>query len=192
LVNNAQEMEKIWYSQDSFERKCILSARIPDSADDIKRIEKHLLAFKKIVSDAKKLYQELPRHTTTAGGYYKEHPLVIKGSDGTGEPIFDNYQGVIFNGDDLASMAHETFCLRPFEFEGTNKFCKTARKPYDLLVKAVLISAKRHLGKDIEIDSDGDLEDWKEAIQFYQNILKRKISKNWFKEITKSENYKLA
>ena len=82
----------------------------------------------------------LPAHSASAGGYYADQPLVIRGGDGVGEP--DGHGRVInFNGDEATGMAHETFYLsrtgRHFQF------CKTARKPYDLVVCAVLLAAMR-------------------------------------------------
>ena len=60
-------------------------------------------------------------------------------------------------------LDHESFFLTP---ETTNwNFCKTARKPYDLLVCAVLLSAYNILG--YELSSDGGFEDWQPAIDFY-------------------------
>ena len=38
--------------------------------------------------------------------------------------------------------------------------CKTAYKPYDVAVTAVLCAAKRHLGADIVVASDGERKDW--------------------------------
>jgi hypothetical protein len=51
-----------------------------------------------------------------------------------------------------------------------HQFCKTARKPYDTVVCAVLHLYEYHIGKDVHISSDGDLEDdgW---VLAYQMIL---------------------
>ncbi len=43
------------------------------------------------------------------------------------------------------------------------EFCKTAYKPYDLAVTAFLVVAKHHLGKQLVLTSDGDIENWQEA-----------------------------
>ena len=191
LVEHSASLREIWYSKDSYERKCILSSRIPEHKTDVEAIDKYLQAFKRIVADTKKLYANLPPNTTSAGGGYENNPLTIKGADGTGEPLFCPYDGIIFNGDSSIDMDHETLCLIPFDTDNLNFFCKTARKPYDLLVKAVLISAKRHFGKNMTLDSDGEISDWKETIQLYQDTLKRKVNKHWFKEIRKSNDYSL-
>jgi hypothetical protein len=93
---------------------------------------------------------------------------------------FDNIR---FNG--IGDDGHETLYL---EREGKAQeyltedskgkrfmFCKTAMKPYDKFVTAVLFLAKVHLGEDIEISSDGDVEDWQEGIQ----LVNEKLGKNY-------------
>ena len=49
--------------------------------------------------------------------------------------------------------------------------CKTARKPYDLAVTAVLIAAKRHFGTDILVSSDGEGSEWDPARDLCQDAL---------------------
>jgi len=39
-------------------------------------------------------------------------------------------------------------------------FCKTDRRPYDLLVAASLLVLKRHLGKGVRVMTDGKDSDW--------------------------------
>ena len=122
----------------------------------------------KVVEEAKLLYSKLPEYTDTAGGYYKDQPIKLCGGHGTGEPMFENDK-IVFNGDESVGLAHETFYVTPetFEFE----FCKTARKPYDLMACAVLISMKKHL-KGFSYSSDGDLADWTPAQVFYKSVIK--------------------
>jgi len=43
------------------------------------------------------------------------------------------------------------------------EFTKTARRNYDLAVTASLIVAKRHLGEDIAVSSDGYDSEWQDA-----------------------------
>ena len=50
-------------------------------------------------------------------------------------------------------------------------FTKTAYKPYDLAVTVCLVIAKHHLGEDIIVRSDGDMENWHEAIQLCEKFL---------------------
>lgn len=83
---------------------------------------------------------------------------------------------IYFNG--IGEEAHETFYIDRvsedssletyYTDERKGKYfecCKTARKDYDLAVSCVLIIAKRHLGEDIIVGSDGDNadEEWQNA-----------------------------
>ncbi len=78
----------------------------------------------------------------------------LAGYDGTGMPDYTN--GVSLNGlgpdDD-----HETFLI-----DGTPgwTFCKTAAKPYDVIVTASLLALKGRIGDGILLTSDGEYEDW--------------------------------
>lgn len=49
--------------------------------------------------------------------------------------------------------------------------CKTAYKPYDLFVTAVLIAAKHHLGDMFRVSSDGDEPDWNDGRQLCMSVL---------------------
>lgn len=49
--------------------------------------------------------------------------------------------------------------------------CKTAFRPYDLAVQCLLVIARYHLGKDIEVSSDGEKENWAEAVTLCQEML---------------------
>jgi len=152
----------------------------------------------KIVEDCKKLYKHLPKHTDSAGGYYSDKPLYLNGCFAYKLPQF-NSKMIHFNGgscpakdrvkddyrwrdlgykENQEDLGHETFDIRPApkkcewgkDSDGFS-FCKTSRKPYDLMVKAVLIVCKHYLKDDIDISSDGDGEDWIEAAKFVQSIL---------------------
>jgi hypothetical protein len=65
----------------------------------------------------------------------EDYGIIIRGPDGFGEPIInDDY--IALNGDRENNLEHETFLIengQPDEFN----FCKTARKPYDLVVNAI-------------------------------------------------------
>jgi len=123
----------------------------------------------KVLAEAKKLYEKLPEQTDTAGGYSKELPLKLCDGNGKGKPVFHTTE-ICFNGDGSVDLDHETFSVTPdpIDFE----FCKTARKPYDLMVCAVLISMKKHL-VNFSYSSDGDAEDWKPAKKFYKSVIKK-------------------
>lgn len=72
---------------------------------------------------------------------------------------------VRFNG--LGDQGHETFYLprelelKEWDEDGTRfHFCKTARKPYDVVVTAVLCLVAHHLPTYFELGSDGEPKEW--------------------------------
>lgn len=69
------------------------------------------------------------------------------------------YGGINFNG--TAELSHECFVLREhFNQNEAFNFCKTAQKPYDIMVTACLLLLKHYLGNAIEISSDGYKHNW--------------------------------
>jgi hypothetical protein len=118
--------------------------------------------WKQFKETCKKLHDSLPEKTDTAGGYHSDDPLEIRSGNGFNKPEF-TMKAVYFNGDNVRGLDHETFLLQPDKLEWN--FCKTARKPYDLLVAACLIAAHEILG--YEVRSDGAWDDWKPAVEFY-------------------------
>lgn len=121
--------------------------------------------FKVFVDTCKQLHDALPEQSDTAGGYYSDEPIVICGDDGTGLPEFSK-EKVAFNGTAEDEMMHESFWILK---GGEVDFCKTNRKPYDLLVCACLIAAKEILGYDVS--SNGEEEEWQDAINLYKEII---------------------
>lgn len=72
-----------------------------------------------------------------------------------------------FNGVD--GMGHETFVYNLEETpmlteDGYFSCCKTAQKPYDVIVMKVLIVLKYYLGDVFCLNSDGDLADWADTL----------------------------
>lgn len=129
--------------------------------------------FKEFTDACQKLHDNLPEITDTAGGYYKDKKLQI--GDGSGYlnysmnyvPVF-NTDLVCFNG--VGDLAHETFVIKT----GTDDFCKTARKPYDLLVVACLIAAHKILNYNFSsdgFDSFGNCDDLQPAIDYYNKVM---------------------
>ena len=133
------------------------------------------------------LYKNMPEHSLSAGGYAKDEPLKLNGCFKYNKAQFNKEQ-IFFNGgngskricnthtyrgivkkewkDSIANdLGHETFHLTRKD-SGNFNFCKTARKPYDLMVCAVLFLAKYHFKDKIKISSDGDMNDWTPAIEF--------------------------
>jgi hypothetical protein len=96
--------------------------------------------------------------------------LKICGGDGFGEPSITE-ENIYFNGDASKGEDHETFALEMRY--GVWEFCKTNRKPYDALVKACLIMAKR---LDIlsvwSFDGDPDETEYQEALELTKMTLK--------------------
>jgi hypothetical protein len=97
------------------------------------------------------------------------------------------YGGVNVNG--KQDNAHEPFTL-PEHFSdnfklyvndgsagmsGAFNFCKTARKPYDMVVVACLSILKYRLGDAVDVSSDGTIEDWSEGVLWARVCLKRAI-----------------
>ena len=91
-----------------------------------------------------------------------------EGSSGTVPDITPDW--IRFNGIDEDS--HETFALErikgaPEEYQsptpGTFAFCKTAAKPYDVIVVAALIIANHLAPGALSVSSDGDWDDWLEG-----------------------------
>ena len=93
---------------------------------------------------------------------------IIRDYDGTGHPEFSKDK-VAFNGDRHMDRGHESFVMRakPSDFD----FCKTARKPYDLLVQACLVVLKHKYGSRVRINSDGDLSEWQDAMAMVSEVL---------------------
>lgn len=137
-------------------------------------------AWEKICADVKTLLSNLPKHSLSAGGYNATDSLVLQleyDEPGT-LPLVDDSR-IQFNGN--AELGHETFWFErvptPSEhgLDGNRDyvfaFCKTARKPYDLVVCAVLIVAAKHAASYLGIGSDGDLDDWKPAFDWTVSVL---------------------
>lgn len=114
--------------------------------------------------------------------------IVLKGPDGTGEPTVRSFK-ILFNGDGDQGLDHETMGLtrRPSGKkykEGWFNFCKTAHKPYDLIVQTILLISNMicvHAGispsgtKIYNIGSDGgDVDpenpEWKDAFELAEKV----------------------
>lgn len=116
-----------------------------------------------IVRDFVKLYGALPPHTDTAGAYHSDQPLMVERN------ITDDRISFNGTGPEGTDLGHEDFWLekQPGEFS----FCKTARKPYDLLVCATLIVVDAMAPGALEITSDGEPAEWMPALDFVTSVL---------------------
>lgn len=137
--------------------------------------------FHDAVKKIKKCYSYLKKnpyaHEGVAGGYYDESHCKIRGGMGTGLPVFKEDE-ILFNGDAKQYLDHESFFLTWNNKDGERDvwgFCKTARKPYDVLVCMSLIALEESFNdpKVFSYSSDGDEDDWYRARDLYREILWR-------------------
>lgn len=83
----------------------------------------------------------------------KKYDIVIRGGLGEGDPIIDMNR-IWLNGDGSRGLDHETYSLISGEAPEFD-FCKTAQKPYDLVVNALLRIAKEY-GCVENVSDDGE------------------------------------
>ena len=83
-----------------------------------------------------------------------------------GVEISEDYEAdeLYING--VGQYEHETFIFAKTLDEFN--FCKTAGKPYDMVVTASLIYAKKILGDALTIKSDGRWLDWGDGVLLYE------------------------
>ena len=128
--------------------------------------------FGKLAIDAKRICD-----------YANANGIRIRNGHGEGEPEFTEFYFSI-NGDasaftsDGRDLAHETFYWAgiPTQSEWRKDepdffdFCKTAQKPYDAVVTAILIRAKTIYGSCVRISSDGDWQEWQAGRDLYETV----------------------
>jgi len=110
--------------------------------------------WSKIAERARKLIEKSPV------------PLAYEYDEADEPPIADE-EVIRFNGVD--DDGHETFVVTPDKV-GFG-FCKTAQKPYDLVVVACLLVLNKVLGDKIEVSSDGDAEEWHDGKAYAETTL---------------------
>jgi hypothetical protein len=95
-------------------------------------------------------------------------------ADGMGDPgtLPETRGALSFNG--VGDDSHETLHLAENPTTGFN-FCKTARKPYDVVVVAVLATMKDTMGDGFAVSSDGDQSDWEAGCKLASEVLGREI-----------------
>lgn len=96
---------------------------------------------------------------------------IIETAKEAGIDLEDNSDkaGWVININGVGANAHEVFVLDSGDELGFN-FCKTAEKPYDAVVTAILIHAKTILGDAIEIKSDGNWDEWDSGKVLYETV----------------------
>ena len=139
------------------------------------------------IEEVKKIYKNLPEHSESSGGYCQDEPLFLSGCARFRDPKMDS-EMIWVNGSSIPSkyrtqtehwydqdpgnLDHETFGFDRKPNGDRGGFCKTARKPYDLFVQAVLILARKHFTKtEFEFSSDGYGEEWLVAYEFVSGIV---------------------
>jgi len=85
--------------------------------------------------------------------------------DSASEPLIDKDQ-IIFNG--IEDDGHETMILE--RIGHGFQFCKTAHKPYNAAVIALLLIADKHAPGVWEIASDGDTPEWQEVVDWLAKL----------------------
>ena len=144
----------------------------------IENTEELRCKFRKAVSEIRKAASILRKfpfyHKDNAGGFYNDIPCILKGGLGEGTPMINESQ-IWFNGDSSTKHNHETFSIQWYQNNSSRNFCKTARKPYDLLVCFALLALHDAFDNSqvFNFSSDGNAEDWKPALEFYEVVTKK-------------------
>lgn len=128
-----------------------------------------------IVSAVRKIIKTAQKREVSCG--YGEDTVVptICGFDGTGAPTL-NKEEISFNGQG-PDFNHETFYIpakREPPYPGGElgwACCKTARKPYDVVVTACLTFLQADYG--FEVSSDGGMEEWEPGVTLAEEALGR-------------------
>jgi hypothetical protein len=129
------------------------------------------------------MFGKLALDAKTICDYANANGIRIRNGNGEGEPEFTEFYFSI-NGDAEAftsegrDLAHETFYWAgiPTQSEWRKdepdffEFCKTAYKPYDAVVTAILIRAKSIYGSCVRISSDGEWSEWQAGRDMYEAI----------------------
>lgn len=120
----------------------------------------------KVEKEYKKAIKEC---ATIAREYYLKNGG-LSGYSAHTEP--GRYGGLKING--KGDESHEDFTMREhykenLEWSNSN-FCKTARKPYDVVVTACLIVLANRLPDYITVSSDGYREEWIEGLQLAKEV----------------------
>lgn len=124
-------------------------------------------AYRQAVSDCQRVVRAYQRDAASEDRLsgYSAHTAIGK------------YAGLQING--KAYNGHESFDLREHfrqaREDSGKSFCKTARKPYDVVVVACLCILKYRLGPLFSAGSDGCTLEWEAGAQLASRVLDRKI-----------------
>ena len=123
-----------------------------------------------------KKYQQAIKECTKIAQYYNKKckELGLDDERLSGYTAFSrDYGGIGLNG--KGDNAHEEFTMREHFTENEPNFCKTARKPYDVVVTACLAVLKYRLGEFFNVSSDGRSDDWTNGVELARKVLRRKV-----------------
>lgn len=106
------------------------------------------------------------------------------------EFVFDVSDNEFYGNGKGVDLSHETFYWAgiPEQSEWRKgeshyfSFCKTAMKPYDAVVTAILIRAKTIYGSCVEISSDGEWQEWQAGRDLYEAVF-GEVAPNPFVEV---------
>lgn len=130
--------------------------------------------WRKITTDVLTLLDNLPINSESAGAHYAEYALIV--TDGTGRPgtlpVVSDTEIVLNGISGKVDLSHETlFVTKTKNRISDADYCRTARKPYDLVVCGVLIVLQKHASGVWRISTDGTLEDWDPAREWVERVL---------------------
>jgi hypothetical protein len=116
---------------------------------------------------------ELVEHTRKVFKLCKERGIVLAHEYDEPDSVpIANHREIFFNGE--GDDGHKTFVLEPAKIEFA--FCKTAQKPYDIAVVAILHLADKFI-HGFSWSSDGDPEDHKDGISLANEAIDEKDAK---------------
>jgi hypothetical protein len=98
---------------------------------------------------------------------------IIETAVSAGIKLQDDSAGAAIFINGVGANAHEAFVVTS-EDAGFN-FCKTAQKPYDTVVTAILIHLKQSLGSKVVVTSDGSWNDWSDGRLLYETVYDKNI-----------------
>ena len=112
-------------------------------------------------SDAMIKASEIVRHS----------PVPLAGPEGDGEPELSD-RGILFNGTASDGNDHEAFVLwATLADHDSFVFCKTAMKPYDVVVAACLAVMDHFAPDAITVSSDGESDLWEAGVALAREVL---------------------
>jgi hypothetical protein len=114
---------------------------------------------------------------------------ILAGGLCEGKPVADQNH-IWFNGLEEDDQGHETFQITK-KLDSQFNFCKTARKPYDKYVCAVLLACEYYAPGALDIGSDGYKEEWQEGIDLIKEFLPEWTDESFPKRVEpeKRRNY---